>query len=246
MKLLLITFVTLITLSSCAHKKSDDLVIVDPNKLYAEGLALLEKKKYYDASLKFGDIYFQHPGGSLTSYAEIMEAYSLYKAKKYLDAVVVIDNFISLHPAHEDKSYVLYLKCLCYFDQISDIHHDQEITRKVAEVADALIAVDPNSKYALDAKVKSDIAQSQLAGKEIYIGQYYQKLLNPVASINRFNNVINDYKLTDYAPEAYYRLIESYISLGLINEAKNYQNELTSKYPDNKWTEHGKKLIRKY
>ncbi|NDB83641.1 MAG: outer membrane protein assembly factor BamD [Alphaproteobacteria bacterium] len=246
MKFLVTSLLILIALSGCQSKKRDDgVLVVDAEQLYNDGIVLFKSSKYYDASVKFGDIYFQHPGNSLTPYAEIMESYSLYKAKKYLDAIDVIDNFLVLHPSHEDISYILYLKALCYYDQISDIHHDQEITKKARESFESLIFRYPDSKYSEDAKVKLALSLNQLAAKELYIGKYYQRLLNPVAAINRFNEVVTKYKTTEHVPEALFRIVESYLALGLMEEAKNYSQILERQYPGNIWTKHSYQLSQK-
>ncbi len=245
MNLLLKFLLICVTLTSCQNKNKNDDVIVDSKDLYNQGLDLLKRAKYYEASEKFGDIYFQHPGGVLTPYAEIMEAYSLYRAKKYLDAIDVLDNFMIIHPSHTDMAYVIYLKGLCHYDQISDIHHDQNHTKQALGIFEALISKYPYTNYASDAKTKLQFIHDNLAAKEMYIGRYYQKMLNPSAAIGRFSNAVNQYHTTSYTPEALYRLVECFTSLSLHSEASKIADRLYANYKDNEWTERAHNILIK-
>lgn len=58
------------------------------------------------------------------------------------------------------------------------------------------------------------------AGKEMEIGRYYLSRGHYTAAINRFRVVVEDYQTTTHTPEALYRLVEAYLSLGLTNEAQ--------------------------
>lgn len=237
--------VILLLVTSCQSKKDLD-VEVPAIDAYAKGLDFLKKDSYKNAADEFSKVYFQHPGASITPYAELMEAYSLYKARKYEDSVDVIDNFLAIHPLHEDVAYAMYLKSLNYYMQISDVHHDQEITSRAKHSMDDLIQRFPASKYALDLLLKIDLANDHLAGKEMEIGRYYQKRMNPIGAINRFQTVVRDYQTTTHTPEALYRLTESFLLLGLGDEAKKYAAVLAYNYPNSSWQKHAIAILSKH
>jgi outer membrane protein assembly factor BamD len=237
--------VILLLVTSCQSKKDLD-VEVPAIEAYTKGLGLLKKDNYKDASEEFSKVYFQHPGNEITPYAELMEAYSLYKARKYEDAVDVIENFLAIHPLHEDVAYAMYLKSICYYMQISDVHHDQGITSKTKSSMTDLIQRFPTSKYALDMSLKIDLANDHLAGKEMEIGRYYQKRMNPIGAINRFQTVVRDYQTTTHTPEALYRLTESFLLLGLGEEAQKYAAVLAYNYQDSSWYKHSLALLQKH
>ncbi|MDX1924211.1 MAG: outer membrane protein assembly factor BamD [Rickettsiaceae bacterium] len=243
MHLILNILVIGVLLTSCSNKKKDSEIIIPSDEAYKAGLELLKKQKFNDAAEKFGDIYFQHPGAPITSFAELMEAYSLFKTKKYLDAIDVIDNFAVIHPTHQDMPYALYLKGLCYYNQILDVYHDQDITKNAKQIFEELISRYPNTTYAKDAKAKLNLVYDHLAGKEMEIGRYYQKRLNPIGAINRFSTVVNDYQTTSHTQEALFRLVESYIALGLTQEAAKYASVLSHNYKDSSWDNYAKKLL---
>ena len=99
------------------------------------------------------------------------------------------------------------------------------------------------TQYAADARLKIDLVNDHLAGKEMEIGRFYQKTGQWLASEIRFRNVIENYQTTSHAPEALYRLTESSLALGIPAEAKKYAAVLGANYPGSKWYERAYTLI---
>ena len=56
-----------------------------------------------------------------------------------------------------------------------------------------------------------------------------------VAAIERFRVVVDDYGNTAQTAEALYRLVESYLSLGLTGEAATAAAMLAAQYPGDAW-----------
>jgi len=238
-----VCFISIFLIFGCKSKNENEDIIIPAEESYTKAIKLFQEGHYKDASEYFGKIYFQHPGGELTPYAELMEAYCLYNARQYQDSVDVLDNFILIHPTHKDIAYAYYLKGLDYYMQISDVHHDQKITQKTKDIFEELISRFPDTKYALDASIKIDLVNDHLAGKEMEIGRYYQFRSNPVGAIDRFQSIIDNYQTTTHTPEALYRLVESFTILGLNNEANKYASVLKHNYPESNWYKYAKNLI---
>ena len=57
--------------------------------------------------------------------------------------------------------------------------------------------------------------------------------------------MIEDYDGTSHVPEALERLVESYLALGLPDEAKKTAAVLGYNYPGSKWYERAYKLVQK-
>lgn len=240
---LLLLCSSLTLLASCKTKPEDE-TITPVDKLYYDGYQLLEQKKFKKASEEFQKIYFQHPGNELTPEAEIMEAYSLFLAHEYDEAVDVLDIFIKLHPLHRDIDYVYYLKALSYYMQISDDAHDQSRTQNAKLAFEDVITRFPNSRYAGDAALKMNLANDHLAGAEMHAGRFYLVRNNPIAASGRFETVIRDYQTTSHTPEALYRMVEVYMMLGVKDEAQKYAAVLGANYLDSHWYKEAYKLIK--
>ena len=52
------------------------------------------------------------------------------------------------------------------------------------------------------------------------IGRFYQRRRQWLASVIRFRTVVDEYQTTSHAPEALMRLTESYLALGMPEEAR--------------------------
>lgn len=231
-------------LTSCKSKKDDGDVIVPLRELYGKGISFMNNEKYADAAEEFGKVFLQYPGNNLTPQAELMQAYSLFLGAQYEDAVDVLDIFIALHPMHEDIAYAYYLKSLSYYMQISHATIDQSKTKFAKDTFLDVIKRFPNTKYAIDASLKIDLVNDHLAGHEMVIGRYYLSSRDPIASINRFKEVVQNYSTTSHIPEALYRLVESYLMLGLQDEAKRYGAILGHNYRDNIWYKKAYELLK--
>ncbi len=230
-------------LVGCKNKKQNEDLVVPAPELYQQAVTLLEKKDYNKAAEEFGKVFFQHPGDPITPQTELMQAYSLFLATEYDEAIDVLDTFIKLHPMNVDVAYAYYLKALSHYMQISSVKLDQSRTALAKESFEDVIKRFPSTKYAIDAALKIDLVNDHLAGKEMEVGRYYLRKKNPIAAIKRFQAVINEYQTTSHAEEALYRLTESYLTLGLKNNAQIYASVLGNNYPQGKWYSYAYELL---
>jgi outer membrane protein assembly factor BamD len=79
------------------------------------------------------------------------------------------------------------------------------------------------------------MVNDQLAGKEMAIGRWYLRQNDTLAAIGRFRAVVDRYQTTSHTPEALYRLVEAYLTLGLLDEAKKDGAVLGFNYPGDRW-----------
>jgi outer membrane protein assembly factor BamD len=74
-----------------------------------------------------------------------------------------------------------------------------------------------------------------LAGKEMSVGRWYLRQGDTIAAIGRFKTVIDRYQTTTHTPEALFRLVESYLTVGLIDEANRNGAVLGYNFPGDRW-----------
>ena len=67
------------------------------------------------------------------------------------------------------------------------------------------------------------------------IGRYYEKQGQYLAAINRFRSVVDKFQTTTHVPEALHRLTESYLALGLTDQAKKTAAVLGYNFPGTEW-----------
>jgi outer membrane protein assembly factor BamD len=154
--------------------------------------------------------------------------------------------FISIHPGNKDAGYAYYLVALCYYEQISDVSRDQKITLQAMAALNDVIRRFPNTRYAVDAKLKIDLVNDHLAGKEMDIGRFYERAGKWLAADIRFRNVVDKYQATSHTAEALFRLVETNLSLGLPEEAQKYAAVLGANYPGSEWYERAYALMKQH
>jgi len=204
-------------------------------ELYNNGINMLSQDEPVRAIEFFEEVERQHPYSIWASKAILMAAYTRYRITRFDEAIISLDRFIRLHPGSRDIAYAYYLRALCYYEQVGDIHRDQAATLKATDALREVVRRFPNSKYSNDAKFKIDLTLDQLAGQEMAIGRWYQRKREHQAAINRFNRVIEKYQTTSHVPEALHRLTESYVALGLTEEAKRTAAVLGHNFPGSEW-----------
>ena len=175
-----------------------------------------------------------------------MSAFSYYVARDYAKAVQSAQRFLSIHPGNKDAPYAFYLIGLSYYEQISDVTRDQKVTEQAKQALNDVVRRYPNSRYASDARIKLDLVNDHLAGKEMTIGRSYQRSGRWLAATLRFRTVVDNFQTTSHAPEALYRLVESYLSLGIPEEAQKAAAVLGANYPGSVWYDKAFKLMNKH
>lgn len=211
-------------------------------EIYNQATEYLEDGRYRDASLYYDEVERQHPYSVWATKSKLMAAYSHYMNNKYDDATASLDRFIQVHPGNRDVVYAYYLKALCFYEQISDVQRDQDMTQQALIALEDVITRFPGTAYARDARLKIDLTRDHLAGKEMAVGRFYLNRQHYLASINRFKTVVEEYGNTTHAPEALFRLTEAYTSLGLSGEAKRAAAVLGYNYPGSDWYEDAYRL----
>jgi outer membrane protein assembly factor BamD len=234
-----------LVLVACADK--DESAVKPPEsaeQLYNEAFDAFNNHKYKDSVKAFEEVERQHPSSEWATRAQVLSGYASYEAQDYDTAVSTLERFVKLYPSNESTPYAYYLIALCYYEQISDVGRDQKVTEQALQALREVIRRFPDSEYARDARVKLDLAQDHLAGKEMEIGRYYLRHDDYLAAINRFRFVVDNFQTTSHVPEALHRLVECYLKLGVRDEAQRYAAVLGNNFPSSVWYRDSYKLMQ--
>jgi outer membrane protein assembly factor BamD len=211
--------------------------------LYNDAYAQFMDGKYKDSVSGFEEVERQHPSSEWATNAQIMSAFASYQTQDYDTAVSTLERFGKLYPNNESTPYAYYLIALCYYEQISDVGRDQKVTEQAMQALREVIRRFPDTEYARDAKVKLDLTQDHLAGKDMEIGRYYLRRNDYIAAVNRFRFVVENFQTTSHVPEALHRLVECYLKLGVREEAMRYAAVLGHNFPSSLWYRDSYKLL---
>jgi len=237
----------LVLTSGCAGSKggTKDTAYVarDVDTLYMAAKERLDRGDTRQAAALFDEVERQHPYSPWARRAQLMSAFSYYVARDYTKSIQSAQRFLSIHPGNKDAGYAYYLVALCYYEQISDVSRDQKITEQAKQALTEVVRRYPDTHYAKDAGLKIDLVNDHLAGKEMTIGRFYQRSGKWLAATLRFRNVVDSYDTTSHTAEALYRLVESYLSLGIPGEAKKAAAVLGANYPGSEWYDRAFELM---
>jgi outer membrane protein assembly factor BamD len=212
-------------------------------QLYAAGAEKLDRHLWNEGVNFFKEVERQHPYSEWARRAILMQAFAHYQANSYPDAVSDANRFIELYPGSPSAAYAYYLKAECYFEEILDVGRDQAATEQAKTAMREVVQRYPRSEYATDARLKIDMINDQLAGKEMSIGRWYLRNGDTVAAIGRFRIVVARFDTTSHVPEALERLVEAYLTLGLVDEAKRNAAVLGFNFPGDPWYADAYKLM---
>jgi outer membrane protein assembly factor BamD len=226
----------LLVVAACSSTPDEpEYAEAPPEQLYANAEANFDAGNYRDAARGFEEVERQHPYSEWATRAQLMAADAYYENRDYDEAIGAVDRFVELHPGSADVPYALHLKGLSYYERISDVGRDQDMTREALETFDDLVRRYPGDAYARDAQLKIDLARDHLAGKEMSVGRYYQRQDECIAATNRYLRVVEEYQTTTHVPEALHRLTECYLALGLTEEARETAAVLGYNFPGSEW-----------
>ncbi|PZQ51610.1 MAG: outer membrane protein assembly factor BamD [Rhodovulum sulfidophilum] len=214
-----------------------------PQQLYMSGEALLSEGNPKAAGDMFGEVERLYPYSDWAKRSMLMSAFAYHEAAQYDQSRSAAQRYIEFYPADVDAPYAQFIIALSYYDQIVDIGRDQDNTFQALQEMRDIIERYPDSEYAKSAQMKFELALDHLAGKEMEIGRYYLNRGHYTAAINRFRVVVEEYQTTTQTPEALYRLVEAYLSLGLTQEAQTAAAILGHNFQGSEWYQRAYALL---
>jgi outer membrane protein assembly factor BamD len=243
---LFVAAAAVLPLTACAHggKKLDTAYVArDVSSLYSAAKKTMDSGDYEQAAKLFDEVERQHPYSVWARRAQLMSAFNYYLARKYTDAISSAQRFLTIHPGNPEAPYAQYLVAMSYYQQIDEVTRDQSTTQQASDAFGELIRRYPDTRYAADARIKLDLINDHLAGKEMEVGRFYQRSGQWLAATYRFRTVVDQYQTTTHTPEALERLVECYLALGVPEEAQKSAAVLGRNYPESFWYRQSLKLL---
>ena len=208
------------------------------DKAYAKG--------YYErAGDYYSEVntYFPYSVEDEVGLSKAVDAY--YRAEKFEDSRIAASKFLSLYPESKKAQQVLYFRSKSFCEEIDIVERDQAAARDCIASFSAFQSLYPKSALKKEAEQNISRAKEFLVGQQLNVGKYYLKRNNPTAAMRRFKKIKNITKASKFLPEVSYRLIESFILVGLFSEAISEKGYMQRKFPTSNWTRQAKNLIDK-
>ena len=145
MKKLVLLSVLMVMLAGCAG--TNDTVVTDLplSDIYAKAYAEFNDENYEEAAAEFLKAETQYPSSPYAADALVMAAYSQYLDGDFAGALLATDRFMRFHPGHADVPYVMYLRGMCYYRQVSDVRREPGMSAYALQQFQTLVTRFPRS-----------------------------------------------------------------------------------------------------
>jgi outer membrane protein assembly factor BamD len=246
---LIFLFVLSLSFWGCAGMKEKQKT---PKQLYEEGMKALEGHKvlfffhstdFEGAENAFREIKSRYSFSSYAPLAELRLADIHFRKEEYNEAIVVYEDFIKLHPDHEDRPYARHRLGLSNFNQITTADRDQTATEAALTHFQALMDAYPESEYRAGAAEKIESCKNTLSQYEYTVGYFYYKTKNYEAAVPRFKMALE--RFPGYGPkeDALLYLGLSQIGNGDIEKGKETVERLIKAFPGSAQAEEGRNVL---
>lgn len=237
MKNLFILMGLTVILGACAGTSDKEITVQQTlPEIYQTAYNEFNDENYEEASAEFLKAEAQYPASVWAADALIMAMYSQYLDGDFAGAILTADRFMRFHPGHADVVYVMYLRGMCYYRQVSDVRREPGMSAYALQEFENLIKRFPRSPYAKNAENKVIILKNYIAGKVMYSARNDMAKENWPSAISRLQQIVATAQETVMTPEAMYRLTECYTAIGLPEQAQGFADMLRLNFPDNEWT----------
>jgi outer membrane protein assembly factor BamD len=208
-------------------------------------IKLYNDEDYLEAINELQAILLQYPGSSISDDAQFYLAKTRFARSEYIMAAFEFSKLIRNMPASEFVPESQYMLAECYYELSPNYNLDQKYTKKAIQEFQAFIDFFPTNDRVPEAEKKIDQLNNKLAEKTFSIARIYQKMDYMKAALIYYEDVIETYHDTPYAPMAMYYKINVLIDRNRNDEALSEISKFIARYPENKYLEDVKKIQSK-
>ena len=233
-------------LAGCSSTPVDPTATWSPNKIYSEAKDEATAGAYEKAIGLYEKLEGRAAGTPLAQQAQLEKAYTQYKNGDQVQAIATLDRFVRLHPASSALDYALYLKGLVNFNDNLGLfsswvqqdlsERDQKAAKESFDAFKELASRFPDSRYTPDARLRMTYIVNSLAQSEVHVARFYFSRGAYVATINRAQSAIAEYRDVPAIEEALSLLYRSYDALGMTQLRDDTLRVMQQSYPDSPFT----------
>lgn len=221
----------LLTLFLFACSSTLDTTNMTPEERLAYAIKLYEQEDYEEAVKEFDAIILQYPGSSIVDDAQYYLAMTRFMREEYILAGYQFSRLIKGMPSSEYLADAQYMLADCYYELSPDFTLDQQYSKKAVEEFQVFIDFFPLNPKVAEAEAKIKELNDKMAKKEYESARIYHKMEYYLAAQKYYDNVMEIYHDTQYAPLALYDKINLLLERNRESEALVEAQKFLSKYP---------------
>jgi outer membrane protein assembly factor BamD len=230
----------LVVIVGCGSK--DIVQSLSPEERFQRAKSLFDDEDYLEAIQEFTIITLQYQGSAVAGDAQFYLAECRFKRGEYLLASFEYQTLKRNMAASPRVPEAQYKLGLCFYMLSPKSRLDQQYTKRAIDELQAYVEYYPKSEFVSDAAEKIQDLTSRLARKDYDTAVLYARMEYLKASIFYYDNVIEKYHDTEYAPLAYLGKTELLLSRKKYREAKSVISKFLEKYPNSVLRSQGDRL----
>ena len=212
---------------------SVDTVNFSAEEKLAFAINLYQEEDYEAAANEFQAIVLQYPGNPVVDDAQYYLGMTRFHREEFILAAYEFSKLVKNMPASEFVQQGQFMLAECYYQLSPHFSLDQKYTRKAIEEFQAFIDFFPSNEKVGEAEKKINFLNEKLAQKAFESARIYEKLDYYTAALNYYDNVLEVYHDTPYAPLAMYNKIKLLVDRDRNKEALSEISKFIQRYPDN-------------
>ncbi len=244
MKTVLIFCTTIILAVLAGCSSSQEPANLSPEDRFIQAKKLYDDGDYLEAINAFTVITLQYQGSSSAGEAQFYLGECRFARGEYLLASFEYQQLIRNMPANPRVPDAQYKVGLCFYNLSPNANLDQQYTSKAIEELQTFVEYYPANPHAVEAERLIKELTTRLARKSYEIARQYATLDYYKSAIFYYDDVIEKYHDTEYAPMAFIGKTEMLISHRKYNEAYSTIKLFLEKYPNSPQRESGEQLKR--
>ncbi len=205
---------------------------VSPEDRFKHAKELFDDRDYLEAINEFNVITVQDQGSAFAADAQFYLAESRFRRGEYLLAAFEYNVLKRSYPASPRVPEAQYKMALSYYELSPKAPLDQQYTRKAIDEFQSFVEYYPANALVKDAAAKIQELNTRLAKKQYETAKLYTTMEYYRAAMMSFDEVIEKYHDTEYAPQAYQGKVELLISRNHYREAAAETDRFLTRYPN--------------
>ncbi|MES2503930.1 MAG: outer membrane protein assembly factor BamD [Myxococcota bacterium] len=203
---------SLVLLGSCAGVQTGQTVSYQDNikGTYEAAEKAFAAKLYEDAHKHFEEVRSKYPYSKYAVLSDLRLGDLYFAQEKWLEAADAYDFYLRFHPRHEQNAYAWFQIAKAYYNAIpenyfflpSNYVKDQTATAEALTALDKYLAQYPEDKSVEEARKMRLQLRSQLAARDLHVGQFYLKRNKVKGAAARFEYVSKNFADTPEGEKA--------------------------------------------
>jgi len=221
---------------------SEEAVKSSPEQLFTKAKALYEDGDYLGAINEFTVLTLQAQGSAVGAEAQFYLAECRYQREEYVLAAYEYGVFKRSYAANAKVADAQFKLAMSYYNLSPKFALDQQYTRRAIDEFQTFVEYYPGNPLAVQADERIKELNTRLAQKQYETARLYVKMEYYRAALLSYDQVIEKFHDTEYAPLAYLDKVQLLVDRERYEEAFAEVKRFIARYPNSPLIGRGEEL----